>query len=539
MPPSAVASEPCYSYELLAPIGQHYNRRCGLDDPADVVGLPWANQTSCGLAPCRQTPWFAWNDTTSPLCAGSDARGFLRGLSVAEMQARCAALGAGCAGYAMTGDETLFQGKVFVPYTGWLNWVGKNYMQWLNRPLLGNWSSWRRRTTCAASRRKAQLRRAMQVWMAELDEAMSVPSRGFNGGILRRRRSDGTTLAHHRELLGGLVRRHVPMRLSGLPCFYPFGGADLLTATALVPDAPHYIIVSKLPLGDPECFLSAECRSFALETLREYFNSWEAHFFAWTETTYMTRWFSMTPAAGINASLGVLPVLVASLAALGHNLTGLETHGSTGLTLITDTTRVTYLEHAFEESGGDLPEMDRLLGGRQHVSIFKAAEVQPTPRRSAIPCPPLAPRPSPLSHGTRPLRPSQIATRMFNSEPWLPWLLRSSVAVLSDITGPQPSSYDAAGWHYRTLGNLTSYVEAYNRLRIPLPNHPNGIHERLWAAWTPGGGHELPTVFGYGHLKPPVTSRSHGHGAMVLAWRSNATSMATSDDAAGPVERDE
>jgi len=34
-------------------------------------------------------PWFAPagpGDTTSPLCTGSDARGFLRGLSVAEMQ---------------------------------------------------------------------------------------------------------------------------------------------------------------------------------------------------------------------------------------------------------------------------------------------------------------------------------------------------------------------------------------------------------------------------------------------------------------------
>lgn len=376
MPSNADVSEPCYSYELIVPYGQHYNRRCGLDDPADVVGKPQPNQTSCRQTSCRGTPWLAWNDTTSPLCAGSDARGFLRGLSLEEMQARCAATGAGCAGYAVNGDDTLFQGRAFLPYSGWFNWPGKNYMRWLDQPLAGNWSSWRKQSTCAASRHKPQLRRAMQSWMAELDEAMRRPTPGFSGGILQRRRSDGTTLAHHRDLLGGLVRRHVPMRLSGLPCFYPFGGADLLTVTALVPDAPHYIIVSKLPLGDPECFLSADCRSSAFETLREYFNAWESHFFAWTETTRMTRWFTLMPAAGINASLGVLPVLVASLAALGHNLTGLETHGPTGLTLVTGTTRVTYLQHAFEEAGGDLPEMDRLLGGRQYVSIFKAAEVQ-------------------------------------------------------------------------------------------------------------------------------------------------------------------
>lgn len=127
---------------------------------------------------------------------------------------------------------------------------------------------------------------------------------------------------------------------------------------------------------------------------------------------------------------------------------------------------------------------------------------------------------------------------MFNSEPWLSWLLRSSVAVLSDITGPQPSSYAAAGWHYRTLGNLTSYAEAHERLRIPWPNDPRGTRDRLWAAWTPGGGHELPTVFGYGHLKPPFTRGGHGYGAMVLAWRPRPNAKkpnATSDDSGGPM----
>lgn len=107
--------------------------------------------------------------------------------------------------------------------------------------------------------------------------------------------------------------------------------------------------------------------------------------------------------------------------------------------------------------------------------------------------------------------------------------------MLSDITGPQPSSYAAAGWHYRTLGNLTSYVESHKRLRIPWPNDPRGTRERLWASWTPGGGRELPTVFGYGLLDATV----YGHGAMVLAWRPRPDAKrpnATSDDGDGPVD---
>ena len=147
---------------------------------------------------------------------------------------------------------------------------------------------------CIRDSHKSQLRHSMQGWMAEFDGAMGRLATGrldprFSGGLLQLPSGKGVTLAEHRELLGGLVRRHLPLRLSGLPCFYPFGGADLLTATALVPDAPHYIIVSKLPLGDPECFLNAKCRSAALMPLFYYFRAWADHFFAWTETSYMHK----------------------------------------------------------------------------------------------------------------------------------------------------------------------------------------------------------------------------------------------------------
>ena len=82
---------------------------------------------------------------------------------------RCAALGSGCVGYAVSEDETQPGGKVFLPYSGWFNFPNKRYLSFLDRTLEGNWSSWRKRSVCAATRHKSQLRHSMRGWMAEFD----------------------------------------------------------------------------------------------------------------------------------------------------------------------------------------------------------------------------------------------------------------------------------------------------------------------------------------------------------------------------------
>jgi len=177
--------------------------------------------------------------------------------------------------------------------------------------------------------------------------------------------------------------------------------------------------------------------------------------------------------------------LVASLAALGHTVTGIEAHSPTLLTLHAGRVRVTYAERLLKEPAVDLPFLSSLLdNSKQHWTLFKAAEV---------------------------------ASSLFNAEnsPWLRWLLKSSVGVVSDITGPLLSAYSRAGWRHRMLGNLSSASEAYNRLHIRLGGGHAFVKEAQ-QTW-PEGNDELPFVFGYGNHR--AGTDRHGFGAMVVAWR--------------------
>ena len=109
----------------------------------------------------------------------------------------------------------------------------------------------------------------------------------------------------------------------------------MLSAAALFPRAPEYVMLSTgLGAGSASCYASAPCRTQATAAVNQFMRRWEQlNGLAWTETREMSRLFG--PAASLAGAhrlqpnetgqaerleLGALPMLLFSLAALGHQL---------------------------------------------------------------------------------------------------------------------------------------------------------------------------------------------------------------------------
>ena len=156
-----------------------------------------------------------------------------------------------------------------------------------------------------------------------------------------------------------------------LPVFYPFSGADLLSAMAMLPAAPSYTLTSGLPVGTPDCFLSAACRAVATRHGRLYFQSLLTHSTGWTETQRMQAWMdtvqraeskvgepsssgshdASTPTAAPMVATGVLPVLLLSLHLAGHSVVHAERTTAHAVSLVCEGgTRVTYVPRALGPS---------------------------------------------------------------------------------------------------------------------------------------------------------------------------------------------
>ena len=58
------------------------------------------------------------------------------------------------------------------------------------------------------------------------------------------------------------------------PVFYPFGGADLVTAHGLFPSAREIFLQSSIRAGRFACFLSAQCSHLATHSVVGFFDHW-------------------------------------------------------------------------------------------------------------------------------------------------------------------------------------------------------------------------------------------------------------------------
>ena len=109
-----------------------------------------------------------------------------------------------------------------------------------------------------------RLHEAMRSWAAE--------------AAFRLATERANTVRYLREHLGNLTQFSAQNRLATprMPVLYLCSGADLLTARALSPGAPAYVLSSALPFGDARCFLYDECRGRALGKLFEFVMAWRS-----------------------------------------------------------------------------------------------------------------------------------------------------------------------------------------------------------------------------------------------------------------------
>ena len=160
----------------------------------------------------------------------------------------------------------------------------------------------------------------------------------------------------------GELRKHIgnvqnfsaallPPGVRRLPVFYPFCGVDLVNALALFPHSPRYVMLAGLPLGDPLCFVIAQCRDHMTQMTLKFIGHWQYQGFAWTQTTKMNQYLSWWTCCNTSSvfpgsptlSIGVTAPLVLSLALAGHRIEHLHLSGdATHLQLRTDRTLVDY-----------------------------------------------------------------------------------------------------------------------------------------------------------------------------------------------------
>jgi hypothetical protein len=199
---------------------------------------------------------------TSTLCAGATPTGELRNITTVEMQRRCAAEH-DCNGYVLKlrGNGR----RTFLPYAK----AGGLPLQRPSGRESGEvWATYRKQDLCglpllapsagagpsaapstAASPSSAPLLEGMRSFAAEAwasQQASGHRQRPVADGVRRR-------LASLRNF--SAARLPEAVRARRLPVFYPFCGADLLTAAGLFPGAPRYVLVSAMPVGDPACFV--------------------------------------------------------------------------------------------------------------------------------------------------------------------------------------------------------------------------------------------------------------------------------------------
>jgi hypothetical protein len=351
--------------------------------------------------------------------------------------------------------------------------------------------------------------RTLNSWAAELAPRMmektnSAPRGKANlPGTLRELLANRTT--EMREFTSSVF----PPVVHSLPVLYPFSGADVLTAHALFPDAPEYILVSQLPVGNLTCIASASCRKAATTSADFYFQHIRRYNLAWTSTNEMQKIFG--------PEVGVLPTLVVCARLMGHavlTIRALSSRGIQGVVIETSGPRITYVSLYLKSDNDDnhwgwrpIPKVDEQAAAAQLHALRTAVG---GPRRLFT----LLEKASP---------------HFINRAPFMTsWVLSSCAAALHDETGITPSAYQRANWTVRGFGR---FVDWTFRERYWYRGEEQALKDLV------GEGPELPFQFGYAAGGSP--DRHVGNGMIMAAWRSDlsAVPMHMSEMRAGRLRR--
>ena len=467
----------------------------------------------CGAAVGNQSLALDPPDFDSPLCIGSAPDGSLN-ISEAELRARCTADGARCTGYSIKHGSH----GMAVPHRKPVSY------QRGTRQIDGH-DTYEAVDHCVIDHsRAADLASALDNWASEAWNKVLAPK--FARRLWQRMSS-----------YEAFANRTLPHR-GALPVLYPFSGFDLLSAHAFFPNAPHFVLSSSLPFGDLRCFLLLECRKEMMRRTFSMFAMWERHSFSWTEEAIMIQLLHDQPLAdGIAA--GLAPLLLVSLAAMGHSVCAVEHSGGAKIaphvTLRTTAgPGLTYvhLPLGLRPMSEELAMLDGVLRSSTSGNRSRRGGEGDPPRLYASL-----------------LKAATLAWPYIREPYFARWLLRRSEILVHDETGLMPSAYEDkdgsraespssadhprehAGnapnaWRWRMLryGNFTALTELYSRLAMPehwerfrktkLLNASNAWRSELERAFD--GSRELPFPFGY----VPHGQGHHTHGVLLVAWRS-------------------
>ena len=335
------------------------------------------------------------------------------------------------------------------------------------------------------------------------------------------------------RLLASCARTCLRSALRTHPVLYLFSGGDLWTAQDLFPESSRFTMVSALPLGDLNCYLSEPCRKAAVSHVNWYFNHWRDRHYSWTETVLMEKWLRDYRVPSGNQSVGVLPLLLLSLHAHGHELHDVvQTASAHSVTLVTDRgTSVQYASYQLGRqrqplSGARSPEHGLLKDLRvlDHVlnrSTSVTATTHATTGRSSSPYAVQSPRLVCL------IKAAESAWQLTSRPAFQDWLLPKLDAAVSDETGLQLSAFTSE-WRVRAFGQFEGLERAYADRGLRSTWDQVDCHDVADASAACAErkrlaqqmradvvrrftGAPLPFVFGYGHQKI--------HGVLLAAWR--------------------
>ena len=358
------------------------------------------------------------------------------------------------------------------------------------------------------------------------------------------------------EQLRAFGRKALPRQALSLPVFYPFAGADLLTAAALFSQASRFVLLSQLDVGEPLCFVDAACRNASMHATlgvrgfakpwspsEPFMRMWQTQGFAWTQTTNMRRNFNTSWGGANTVPLGVLPVMLLSLSMLRARLKSVEVRpgpsGSRVLVLQSSTFQLNYVgcfSLTSESLSTELAELSSTLLGRDVATLVKAAE----------------------------------GARWLTASPeFADFVLSVSAAVVHDDTGLLPTAYEpttkrkhkTSEWTVRTYGNYSAVAEGYKCLDMRPPwlcdrtvppggqrfmsRCPAGVplavlarqRDECMRAFN-GSAHDLPFRFGYvpgasqvradcwHQWRNASAAENVPTGVMLTAWRSSGAEPA-------------
>ena len=319
------------------------------------------------------------------------------------------------------------------------------------------------------------------------------------------------------------------------PVFYPFGGADLVTAHGLFPFAREIFLQSSIRAGRFACFLSAQCSHLATNSVVGFFDHWLGSNtnMSWAGTGTMEKVFVVGALPTLLVMMHILMEVGTPAQAgttsdapvddffLGHdhnpddddpersNYWRVTWRGCTAqfsyLASTLDQSRFALLENStLPDAFTVVPWSDRLVQGMRNMSHDMGIGERP--------------RITLMKAGSH--------AEMLVDNGVARWVLQTSVATLQDEAGLRPHAYShrlvtqGLPWVARPYGEFDGFIHGYMEHR---DSYAARAAERAELRKFFAGAARLPFAFGYQHDGAAKQS------SLIAAWKKEVSAATACD----------